>query len=469
MAVCSLPAEVFADFGDAVITVSFDDSVSLSNQSYKYTESRTLTAGNSYNFLNDYKWIGKKIKWKTYDKTIASVTSKGKVTALKSGTTKIVAKASDGTRMVVTVTVENPAKMESYDYYVSGSDTALALKPYYSESFAQKLGAKGYIVYYYDMVKKGWIKLYSTQTIYDYYFYCFSGLKPNNKYYFKLAFYKNENGKVKIIKSYINTLTTPKERPHITKFKTLKNGKYLSVGWNSYSDWDGYQIEYTRYLKGYSAALKKSYSGKNINLKKYIKTKKTTLKAENCLIKTDPSDEDISVTVRGYNKVSKKKKSYSLYSRPYSLDSIEYVIDNYMPTGTPGKVYGELDNMLVNNMLSACIKKGLSPYEKVSNIHYYVGSVGDYEYDYNKIDPDPLKALIIDRACQCYSWAAAFKIFMDCSGFTGVRIVGGTKHGANHWWVEVDMNGQTYLDDPYYGSWFFMLYPEDGYFTKIYG
>ncbi|MBR5088847.1 MAG: Ig-like domain-containing protein [Ruminiclostridium sp.] len=467
MAAGVLPSEVFAE---SVQSVEYGTQTLALEKSTQY-EYRYLSSGMRYNFAkyykSSYKWLSGKVTWSSTNKKVAKVNSKGRVTALKAGNATIKAKSSKGDVLEITVNISAPASVSVWSGHVSTSDVSLMLDPYLDTSYAEKLGATGYYVSYYNKVKKAWEPLYYSPTIYDNYLYCLVGLSPDTSYKTKISLYKFEGGKIKTLASFTNKVRTEKEHPHITKFVKNTSGKKITVAWDTFSDeWDGYQVEYTRYLSGYQKAVNKYWYGKKVD--KYTKVTKTKTKKSSIKIALVDGDENVSVRVRGYKKVG-KKTVYSEYSRPYKLNSIEYIINNTITTGVAGKVYNDTDQKIVDMMLHACMKHGLSYYEMIENISSYVRRLGAYEYDLSKINSDPLQALVIYRQAQCYQWAAAFSTFMSCAGFPGVKIVGGTKHGANHWWCELVINGTTYLLDPYPSGTFFEEYTSDGYYTKIYG
>ena len=69
----------------------------------------TITKGTTLQLGSVVENYDGKVTWESTKKSVATVTSKGKVTAKKKGTTTIRAKLSDGTYVQIRVVVKNPA------------------------------------------------------------------------------------------------------------------------------------------------------------------------------------------------------------------------------------------------------------------------------------------------------------------------------------------------------------------------
>ena len=102
-----------------VITSAYAAKIKLS------TTSKTMTRGQTYTLK--VKGSKKKTKWSSSKKSVATVSSKGKVTAKKKGTVYIYAKVA-GKRLKCRITVNNPASSTSSSTSNSGSSSSSAAK-----------------------------------------------------------------------------------------------------------------------------------------------------------------------------------------------------------------------------------------------------------------------------------------------------------------------------------------------------
>ena len=94
----------------------------------------------------------------------------------------------------------------------------------------------------------------------------------------------------------------------------------------------------------------------------------------------------------------------------------------------------------------------MTAYQMGYSLLQYVRAHGRYEYDYSKIDSNPLRAVFVKGKPQCYQWAEAYRILLECVGIDDFKTVGGTKGNSNHWWVEADLDdiaGEMFVIDPY--------------------
>ena len=90
-----------------ILFTNIPTSSSYSVQAVKLnTSKKTLVAGSKYTLK--VKGTSKKVKWSTSNKKVAKVSSKGKVTAVKTGTTYIKAKVS-GKTYSCKIRVESPS------------------------------------------------------------------------------------------------------------------------------------------------------------------------------------------------------------------------------------------------------------------------------------------------------------------------------------------------------------------------
>lgn len=303
----------------------------------------------------------------------------------------------------------------------------------------QDAGYDGYYVSIYDKSIKKYKKLFTMNTVTSCGYYYVKNLEPETEYKFAVRFFKNENGKQKTVKSYYSTQKTRAALPHATVWTDNKN---IKLKWTMYGEWDGYEITTWKYGE------KDSESDAYRPLKEH---KVYTIKGGNktaCTIKSAFEDDLADVSIKAY----KTKNGKKIYSDPKYVNMYEMQFNSAAGNNKVSYTSSEKDNKIIKKVLKAAVTDDMSPYQKGFSLIRYVRANGKYEYDYSKIDSSPIQAVFVKQKAQCYQWAEAYRILLECVGVKGFKTVSGYKGNSYHWWVETDLSkygGGLSLADPY--------------------
>lgn len=179
------------------------------------------------------------VTWTSSNKSIATVSSKGKVTAVSPGKAVITAKLNSTISASCTIYVK-PSSVEQADFSSSASNK-LTL------TWKKVTGASGYAIYRYDSNTKQDIQIKTVSSSKT--SYAFSkingssgtALTAGRKYTYKIAAYKTiDNKKYYGSKITIKTATKPKKTT-VNSLKKNSNGT-VKVTWSKISASDGYII-----------------------------------------------------------------------------------------------------------------------------------------------------------------------------------------------------------------------------------
>lgn len=308
-----------------------------------------------------------------------------------------------------------------------------------------------------------------------------SDLKSLKKYKFRIRFYRNTDG----------------ERDYLTKVKfseyTLMKAPTLSMAatsskvklsWSKSSKAAGYEVYvcatdptdedsyygwyyYGNYgdssLNGYDRGYVSStiYGVDESQFKK-----KETVKSGTSASYKRKGDKVYVYMVRAYRKVN-GKKVYSEFSNQVTTDSTSAMLAGVKINKTVTVSGHNLE--LVKAAVNKCVTKGMTTAQKAVAIYDYVHNAAYYEYDYTKINADPIVAILEEGAGQCYQYAVVYQAMMKYVGIDVKLVHGKTSSGGEHWWNQITLCGVDYMIDPQVGGRFVVKYSETGVtIEKIY-
>lgn len=144
--------------GTATITAKIDGKsvtckVKVINPTIKLNKKTvTLGAGSTQQLTATVKGNSKKVSWKSSNTKTATVNSKGKVTAKKSGTVTITAKANGVSAKckIKIISLKAPSISNWKNTYDSATDPFVFDGVTYTVTWKKVSGAKGYQIYYYE-------------------------------------------------------------------------------------------------------------------------------------------------------------------------------------------------------------------------------------------------------------------------------------------------------------------------------
>lgn len=237
-------------------------------------------------------------------------------------------------------------------------------------------------------------------------------IKKEKQYYYKISVYTTINGK-NVYSNYSNI--QEKSPLQKTVIKSAKNSSNKNtIKWSKVSGVTGYRIyratskngKYTK-IKTISNNSTVSYTDKNISLGRVYYYKIRVYKTKNGTTKWGQYS-DVAIVVTG--------------SRKQQLNKVKLQPDEYLYS------YYE-------NMLKKIIKKDMSTYEKVKACYKYVVKNMYHKDGYN-----------------CKHFSATFTALVRSIGIDAYCYSGETSTGSGgytaHTWVQLDLNGKTYIFDP---------------------
>lgn len=160
-------------------------------------------------------------------------------------------------------------------------------------------------------------------------------------------------------------------------------------------------------------------------------------------------DKDYTVIVRTYYIVNGKKE-YSNFSEGANTGSPSSYVNGL--TLDPKFVCRGEEAELVKKYVDSVITADMTNYEKLEAVYELVNSHGTYQTDINKIDGNrPVWQIMEKQEGQCASWAFCLDAMLEYVGFD-VKVVRGLREsGQQHFWCQIEINGEWYNIDAHVG------------------
>ncbi len=342
-----------------------------------------------------------------------------------------------------------------------------ALEAYQAESgeitllFGGNKDTVKFIVYIYDETKKKYC-IHETVKVNEnsyygewaYHIYYIKNVKPSKKYKILVRQFDKDG---EILFSEKASVTTREADPVLTVSTVTKP----TIKWKASDD----------RATGYEVYVKKESAEKFNPNRTYRDSTLKEIKKEGfkLLCKSDKESsgstrlkttDDYTVIFRTFYKNKKGKKVYSSFSKASNTGDISAYINGL--TLAPKAVCTGDELELVKKYVNETVTANMSNYEKLYAIFELVNSHGNYQDDIYKIDGNrPVWQIMEKQEGQCASWAYCLDAMLEYAGFD-IKVVRGLRSsGQQHFWCQIQVNGQWYDLDAHLGSFLWGPYHED--------
>ncbi len=317
------------------------------------------------------------------------------------------------------------------------------------------IGSDEYHIYRYNGSKY----VYHAKTTVPYYYD--SGLKQFGAYYYKIkgvVYDKNGKGyssnvvqKACVTKATIPTLKIAGSTTGGTKLSWDKNVR--ADGYKLYRSENGGEYKLLKKLTG------TSYVDKTAKIGNYYTYKVAPYRdAANKWYYGEYSNicyaDEIDILLNSVD-LSKRHNEVKVYDAQGSTTKLEWT---YKISAADKKI---LDQFAKNYT-------GMTRQERLRYTLEWINMNSDYGYDYNKVSSSWVTAIYKNQYGQCLQYNGALAAMMACMGYD-VRMVKGYRCNATgssrwqHFWLEVDIDGVTYIMETgcysKYGAWSYFLTP----------
>lgn len=337
-----------------------------------------------------------------------------------------------------------PSKKNPLVVYLSENDNGWVIAKWINMPEAVR-----YTVYIYDEKKEMYCKFESGEcrdewenSVY------ITDPVPEREYKLLIRMFdKNDN----IIFSKKDSVTTRIAQPELTISRS-KDGNPI-VTWKANSDMPtGYELYVKpepaddRYCMDYGDGYS-DYFIENILESGFFLAAESSRAASGSV--TLKKDRDYTVIVRTYY-IANGRKEYSNFSSGSNTGDISSYINGIFLE--PKYVCSGEEAELVKKYVDSTITADMTNYEKLLAIFELVHSHGNYQDDINKIDGNrPVWQIMKKQEGQCASWAFCLDAMLEYAGFD-VKVVRGLRDsGQQHFWCQIEVNGEWYNIDAHVG------------------